>query len=36
MNSEKIINPPSGYAAFVLFLVLFAAMIFSFATEQLL
>jgi regulator of protease activity HflC (stomatin/prohibitin superfamily) len=33
MNSEKIINPPSGYTAFILFLVLFAAMIFSFAVE---
>jgi regulator of protease activity HflC (stomatin/prohibitin superfamily) len=34
MNSEKIINPPSGYTAFVLFLVLLAAMIFSFAVES--
>jgi regulator of protease activity HflC (stomatin/prohibitin superfamily) len=34
MTSEKIINPPSGYTAFVLFLVLLAAMIFSFAVES--
>lgn len=34
MNSEKIINPPSGYTAFVLFLVLLAAMIFAFAVES--
>jgi regulator of protease activity HflC (stomatin/prohibitin superfamily) len=33
MNTEKIINPPSGYTAFVLFLALLAAMILSFATE---
>ena len=33
MNTEKIINPPSGYAAFVLFLVLLAATGLSFAAE---
>jgi regulator of protease activity HflC (stomatin/prohibitin superfamily) len=33
MNTEKIINPPSGYAAFVLFLVLLAALAFTFAAE---
>src|SRR4051794_18580104 len=33
MNSEKIINPPSGYAAFILFLALFAATILSFVAE---
>ncbi len=33
MNTEKIINPPSGYAAFILFLVLIGAMIVSFASE---
>lgn len=30
MNTEKTINPPSGYLAFILFLALFAAMIVSF------
>lgn len=30
MNTEKIINPPSGYAAFILFLVLLAVSIVSF------
>jgi len=33
MNSEKIINPPSGYTAFVLFLALLAAMVLSFTYE---
>jgi len=33
MDSEKIINPPSGYAAFILFLALVAAMIFSIVAE---
>lgn len=33
MNSEKIINPLSGYTALVLFLALFAAMIVSFLSE---
>ncbi len=33
MNTEKIINPPSGYTAFVLFLALVAAMVFSFMAE---
>jgi regulator of protease activity HflC (stomatin/prohibitin superfamily) len=33
MNTEKIINPPSGYAVFVLFLVLLATMILSFVAE---
>lgn len=35
MNTEKIINPPSGYTAFVLFLGLLGAMIASFASEAL-
>ncbi|MDB5010333.1 MAG: domain / Band 7 family protein [Mucilaginibacter sp.] len=33
MNTEKIINPPSGYAAFILFLALFAAMILLIVAE---
>jgi regulator of protease activity HflC (stomatin/prohibitin superfamily) len=33
MNTEKIINPPSGYTAFVLFLALLAAMVLSFIAE---
>jgi len=33
MNTEKIITPPSGYTAFILFLALFAAMILSIAAE---
>jgi regulator of protease activity HflC (stomatin/prohibitin superfamily) len=33
MNTEKIINPPSGYTAFIVFLALFAAMVVSFVTE---
>ena len=33
MDTEKIINPPSGYAAFVLFLALLAAIAFSFIAE---
>jgi len=33
MNTEKIINPPSGYGAFALFLGLFAAMVLSFYAE---
>lgn len=33
MNTEKIINPPSGYTAFVLFLVLLGAIALSFAAE---
>jgi regulator of protease activity HflC (stomatin/prohibitin superfamily) len=33
MNTEKIINPPSGYTAFVLFLALVAAMVLSFMAE---
>ncbi len=33
MNTEKIINPPSGYTAFVLFLGLLAAMILSLVAE---
>ncbi len=33
MNTEKIINPPSGYTAFVLFLALVAAMVLSFLAE---
>jgi len=33
MNTEKIINPPSGYTAFVLFLALVAAMVLSFIAE---
>jgi regulator of protease activity HflC (stomatin/prohibitin superfamily) len=34
MNSEKIINPPSGYAIFALFLVLLAGGILALAFEQ--
>ncbi|MDP9048384.1 MAG: SPFH domain-containing protein [Bacteroidota bacterium] len=34
MTTEKIINPPSGYTAFVLFLALLAAMILSFLAEE--
>lgn len=33
MNTEKIINPPSGYTAFILFLALLAAMVLSIAEE---
>jgi len=33
MNAEKIINPPSGYTAFVLFLALLAATVLSIAAE---
>jgi len=33
MDTEKIINPPSGYAAFILFLALLAAVGLSFAAE---
>jgi regulator of protease activity HflC (stomatin/prohibitin superfamily) len=33
MNTEKTINPPSGYIAFILFLVLLAAMIVSFVFQ---
>jgi regulator of protease activity HflC (stomatin/prohibitin superfamily) len=33
MNTEKIINPPSGYTAFILFLALLAAMVLSFVAE---
>jgi regulator of protease activity HflC (stomatin/prohibitin superfamily) len=33
MSTEKIINPPSGYTAFILFLALLAAMALSFAEE---
>jgi regulator of protease activity HflC (stomatin/prohibitin superfamily) len=33
MNTEKIINPPSGYGAFALFLFLFAGMVLSFYAE---
>jgi len=33
MNTERTINPPSGYAAFVLFLALLAAMSVSFVAE---
>ena len=33
MNTEKIINPPSGYGAFALFLILFAGMVLSFYAE---
>ena len=33
MYTEKIITPPSGYTAFVLFLALIAAMILSFMSE---
>jgi len=35
MNTEKIINPPSGYAAFALFLILLAAGIGTLAVEML-
>ncbi len=34
MNTEKIINPPSGYAAFILFLALIVAMVFAIVTEM--
>jgi regulator of protease activity HflC (stomatin/prohibitin superfamily) len=34
MNTEKTINPPSGYIAFILFLVLLAAMIVSFVFQS--
>jgi regulator of protease activity HflC (stomatin/prohibitin superfamily) len=34
MNTEKIINPPSGYFAFVLFLALLVISIITLATEQ--
>ncbi|MGZ3756302.1 MAG: SPFH domain-containing protein [Mucilaginibacter sp.] len=34
MTTEKIINPPSGYAAFVLFLLLVVATIFTIAAEE--
>lgn len=34
MNNEKIINPPSGYLAFVLFLILLAASIGLFTAEM--
>ncbi len=34
MNTEKIINPPSGYAAFALFLILLAASIGAMAVEM--
>jgi regulator of protease activity HflC (stomatin/prohibitin superfamily) len=33
MNTEKIINPPSGYGVFALFLALLAAMVLSFYAE---
>jgi regulator of protease activity HflC (stomatin/prohibitin superfamily) len=33
MNTEKVINPPSGYTAFVLFLVLLGAIALSLAAE---
>src|SRR5258707_14382807 len=33
MNSEKIINPPSGYAAFILVLGLLGAMVVSFVAD---
>jgi regulator of protease activity HflC (stomatin/prohibitin superfamily) len=33
MNTEKIINPPSGYLAFLIFLVLIPVMIISFVAE---
>ncbi|MDB5111673.1 MAG: domain / Band 7 family protein [Mucilaginibacter sp.] len=33
MNTEKTINPPSGYAAFILFLALFAAIILLIVAE---
>ena len=33
MNTEKTINPPSGYGVFALFLVLLAAMVLSFYAE---
>jgi regulator of protease activity HflC (stomatin/prohibitin superfamily) len=35
MDSEKVINPPSGYAAFVLFLVLAVVAIILFSTDSL-
>ena len=34
MNTEKIINPPSGYAAFTLFLILLALTAAAFVFEQ--
>ncbi|MGN6398314.1 MAG: SPFH domain-containing protein [Mucilaginibacter sp.] len=34
MNTEKIINPPSGYLVFVLFLALIGAAIYSFAIKS--
>src|SRR6201995_5548596 len=34
MNTEKIIHPPSGYAVFALFLLLFVVMIGTFIAEQ--
>ncbi len=34
MNTEKIINPPSGYTAFILFLALIGVMIWSIAAEM--
>jgi regulator of protease activity HflC (stomatin/prohibitin superfamily) len=34
MNTEKIINPPSGYSAFALFLILLASAIGALAVEQ--
>jgi regulator of protease activity HflC (stomatin/prohibitin superfamily) len=34
MNTEKIINPPSGYAAFALFLILLALTVLSLAFEE--
>jgi regulator of protease activity HflC (stomatin/prohibitin superfamily) len=33
MNTEKIINPPSGYTAFILFLALLGAMVLSLVAE---
>jgi len=33
MNTEKIINPPSGYGALILFLVLLGVMVLSFVAE---
>jgi regulator of protease activity HflC (stomatin/prohibitin superfamily) len=33
MNTEKIINPPSGYTVFVIFVVLFALMVLAFVAE---
>ncbi len=33
MNTEKIINPPSGYSVFTLFLLLLAATVFCFVAE---